>query len=90
MAKKGLTEPEIEIALKSSGAYNVVAAENTSAPLQQLVQHPPPPQLPSKENILNNNQSLVYKIIKFISNIIFAGCVAYTAYKLLIKVLLII
>ncbi len=83
LAKKGLTESEIELALKSSGAYNV-----PSESVQQLSQQ----QMQNNSQIptINNSQiqqSIVYKIIKWISNFILAGCIAYTAYKLVVKVI---
>lgn len=82
LAKKGLTESEIELALKSSGAYNV-SSESAQQPAQQQIQNNS--QVPALVNNISPKQSIIYKVIKWISNFILAGCIAYTAYKLVVK-----
>jgi hypothetical protein len=84
LAKKGLTESEIELALKSSGAYNV-PSESVQQLAQQQIQNNS--QVSALVNNISPKQSIVYKIIKWISNFILAGCIAYTAYKLVVKVI---
>lgn len=78
MIKKGLTPDEVEIALKNSGAYNIpqnsIQQSLTTEPPQVIYQQPPP--------VVT---SIWFRLAKWIASFIAAGCVAYTAYKLIIK-----
>jgi hypothetical protein len=87
LAKKGLTESEIELALKSSGAYNVPSESVQQLSQQQMQNNSQIPTLVNNITTGLHKQSIVYKIIKWISNFILAGCIAYTAYKLVVKVI---
>ena len=87
LAKKGLTESEIELALKTSGAYNVPSPPEIANNVHQIQsQQNLLPNNNAQMSVLVNSDSLLHKILKWISNFILAGCIAYTAYKLVIKV----
>ena len=70
--------------MKTSGAYNVAESVNN---VQQQHQIQPQPQNNAQILLSSPANSLFYTVMKWISNFILAGCIAYTAYKLIVKVL---
>lgn len=79
LTKKGLTSSEINAALAK--AASVVVTSDTAAATQnvqnQIVQ----------ANVVNQTKpSFLMVVIKWIRNFLVAGCLAFTAYKLIVKV----
>jgi hypothetical protein len=83
-----LTNTEIELALQNAGCYNTINRSPPINPYNNAQQYQQQEAL-IQQNLMKNDDSfmsLVFRIAKWIANILFAGCVAFTAYKLLIKV----
>ena len=74
LAKKGMTESEISEALKQANVQVALVTLNE------------PSILPGPSNAVQLKQSVWLIVIKWIRNFLFAGCLAFTAYKLIIKV----
>lgn len=82
LAKKGMTLSEIEAALKLANCGTEQShplTKKQEAAASHIVTSP----LPSA---VEANTSLFRRLLKWIKNIILAGCFAFTAYKLLAKV----
>lgn len=85
LAKKGLTPSEIETAFKRAGCYD-------SAPVQSVAEASTPgPLLPVRQSVEQQlrpvqQTSIWIRVFKWIANLVALGCVAFTAYKLIIKV----
>ena len=82
LAKKGLTPNEIDTAFKKAGCYDTAPAQSaietaTSGPLVPVRQ---------SAQQLSQQTSIWIRILKWIANLLAAGCIAFTAYKLIIKV----
>lgn len=85
LAKKGMTASEIETAFKKAGCYD-------SAPVQNFVEATAAgPLLPvrqsAEQQVMQVQQTPIWvKILKWVANLVAVGCIAFTAYKLIIKV----
>lgn len=80
LQKKGLNDPEIQIALQKSGTLDY----HTNSRIDETsVSRLVPPQLPAKraEPVV----SFWSKLLKWARALAVAGCIAFTAYKLFIK-----
>jgi peroxin-14 len=78
LIKKGLTLDEVEAALKTAGAYNIPqdSMHQSLVPTQpQIIYQQVPPVV----------SSIWFRLAKWVASFIAAGCVAYTAYKLIVK-----
>lgn len=87
LSKKGLTDIEVEIALKSAGCYDLAQTSTiqSQAQNQQLVNLKQQQQNLVRNENSSRMSSVWFRLLKWLSNIILAGCLAFTAYKLLIQ-----
>ncbi len=81
---KGLTEAEIKQAFKSADVQEVnnVTADTSDNSSEYIVS-----KIQDNKKVIRNN-SIWWKIFRWIRNILVAGCLSYTAYTILIKVML--
>lgn len=81
LAKKGLTTSEIDTALKKAGCFDTAPAQN---PIETVTTGPLLPVRQSAQQ-LSQQTSIWIRILKWVANLVAAGCVAFTVYKLIIK-----
>lgn len=84
LQKKGLTDTEIKSALEKSGSL-----EQTN---NQVTQHKNENEIQvvsvEKVNEIKKRPSFLARLFRIAKNFILAGCLTFTAYKLLVKVII--
>lgn len=90
LTKKGLTESEVNVALKQADCYVDTSVNNTKTSVDQSIVVTNP--VISKELEVKVKTQIVkptsiwIRVIKWIRNFILAGCLTFTAYKLVVRV----
>lgn len=82
LTKKGLTPSEVNAALEKASKIAVQAPTSPAAPMQAQNQIVP------ANNVSQPKPSFLMVVMKWIRNFIVAGCLAFTAYKLIAKKLM--
>lgn len=82
LRKKGLTESEINSAIEAANAYiKANPNQSTTTEAQVIPSHPT-----TVSQQQHEQQSLISIAFKWIRNFLLPGCLAFTVYKLIIKV----
>ena len=83
---QGLSENEVETALKIAGAYEATNTTNINNSTRET-ENNTALVVKKNENLkVAPNTSIWARIFRWIKTLILAGCLTYTAYKLFIKV----